>query len=144
MDYMGCTCIPPFPSCIISPFSSSWPRSINLGNMRTLLLGGRQVLGCRAVLRKFWQGQQEVLYLSGWAALISPAVHCRWLGAAHGKHRYTVVDMSSGGWWDICQIYSCSRRAERYMVHFRGHNSVLSTGDRGLNKRDTVSASWSI
>ena len=46
---------------------------------------------------------------------------------------------------DICQIYFCSSKAEVCVVHFRGHhNPVLSSGARGVNKRDTIPASWSI
>ena len=43
----------------------------------------RKVLGVRAVVRNIWQGQQEVLPLSGMGCLNCPAEHCRWLGAAH-------------------------------------------------------------
>ena len=46
---------------------------------------------------------------------------------------------------DICQIYSCSSKAEMSTVHFHGHrNPALSSGARGVNKRDTIPASWSI
>ena len=53
----------------------------------------RKVLGIRAVLRNIWQGQQEVLPLSGMGCLNCPAEHCRWLGAAHG---------STDPWWWVC------------------------------------------
>ena len=57
--------------------------------------------------------------------------------------------LASGGYslLAVCGllIEVCSSKAEMCMVHFHGHdNPVLSSGARGVNKRDTIPASRSI
>lgn len=57
---------------------------------------GRKVLDCSAVLRKFWQGQQEVLHVSGMGCLDNSVACSNCLGQPVGSS-YTVVDVTSGG-----------------------------------------------
>ena len=112
----------------------------------------RKVLSFRAVLRNIQQGQQEVLPLSGMGCLNCPVGHTLVIGWGQPKIQIHSTDTEArihgGGhvqWGDICQIHFCSSKAEMCMVHFHGHdNPVLSSGARGVNKRDTIPASRSI
>lgn len=46
---------------------------------------GRKVLDCSAVLRKFWQGQQEVLHVSGMGCLDNSVACSNCLGQPVGS-----------------------------------------------------------
>lgn len=67
------------------------------------------------------------------------------MGAAYGVHKYPGGGCDQCGVGNSCKLHSLSKKAEGCLGYCCGRdNTVLSTRDIGVSKRDILCASWTI